>query len=134
MWSYSSSWPCQLWFSLFTVWSGYQDYFSLYNKKLTIKQTEKIVPDVVPAIETLFEVCSSPPFWSPQRTLYNPVLERADEYLASSQKLLTPVPRRNMTNSAAWALSESLHAATSYVVLELGHIFGRVEGWEFEDW
>jgi hypothetical protein len=27
----------------------------------------------------------------PQRTLHNPVLERADEYLASLQKLLTPV-------------------------------------------
>jgi alpha-L-fucosidase len=49
--------------SLFTVWSGYQDYFfSLYDKKLTIKQTEKIVPDVVAAIETLIEVRSSPPF------------------------------------------------------------------------
>jgi alpha-L-fucosidase len=45
------------------VWSGYQDYFfSLYDKKLTIKQTEKIVPNVVPAIETLIEVHSSPPF------------------------------------------------------------------------
>jgi alpha-L-fucosidase len=36
------------------VWSGYHDYFfSLYDKKLTIKQTEKIVPDVVLAIKTL---------------------------------------------------------------------------------
>jgi alpha-L-fucosidase len=45
--------------SLFTVWSGYQDYFfSLYDKKLTTKQTEKIVPNVVAAIE----IRSSPPF------------------------------------------------------------------------
>jgi hypothetical protein len=41
---------------LFTVWSSYQDYFSLYDKKLTIKQTDKIVPDMVAAIETLIEV------------------------------------------------------------------------------
>jgi hypothetical protein len=44
------------------VWSGYQDYFSLYDKKFTIKQTEKIVPDVVPTIEMLIEVRNSPPF------------------------------------------------------------------------
>jgi alpha-L-fucosidase len=45
------------------VWSGYQDYFfNLYVKKLTIKQTKKIVPDVVPAIETFIEVHISLPF------------------------------------------------------------------------
>lgn len=38
--------------SLFVVYAGYQDYFfSLYEKSLTIKQTKKIVPDVVKAIE-----------------------------------------------------------------------------------
>jgi hypothetical protein len=33
-------------------------FFSLYDKKLTTKQTEKIVPNVVAAIE----IRSSPPF------------------------------------------------------------------------
>lgn len=43
--------------SLFLVWSGYQDYFfSLYDKKLTVSQTKKIVPEVVTAIEELIEV------------------------------------------------------------------------------
>ena len=43
--------------SLFMVWSGYQDYFySLYDKKLTVSQTRKIVPDVVKAIEEHIEV------------------------------------------------------------------------------
>jgi hypothetical protein len=42
--------------SLYTVWAGYQDYFfSLYDKKLTVGQTLKIVPDVVKAIEEHIE-------------------------------------------------------------------------------
>jgi hypothetical protein len=42
--------------SLFTVWAGYQDYFwSLYEKKLTVSQTRKIVPEVVKAIEEHIE-------------------------------------------------------------------------------
>jgi hypothetical protein len=45
--------------SLFMVWSGYQDYFfSLYDKKLTVSQTKKIVPEVVDAIEELIVVSS----------------------------------------------------------------------------
>jgi hypothetical protein len=45
--------------SLFVVYSGYQDYFfSLYDKSLTIKQTKKIVPDVVKAIEDHIVVSS----------------------------------------------------------------------------
>jgi len=43
--------------SLFQVYAGYQDYFfSLYEQKLSIKQTKKIVPDVVKAIEDLIVV------------------------------------------------------------------------------
>jgi hypothetical protein len=39
--------------SLFVVYAGYQDYFfSLYEQKLTIKQTQMIVDDVVKAIST----------------------------------------------------------------------------------
>jgi hypothetical protein len=39
--------------SLFVVYAGYQDYFfSLYEQKLTIKQTHMIVDDVVKAIST----------------------------------------------------------------------------------
>jgi alpha-L-fucosidase len=47
--------------SLFLVYAGYQDYFfSLYDKTLTVKQTKKIVPDVVKAIEDLIVVTRLP--------------------------------------------------------------------------
>lgn len=50
--------------SLFVVYAGYQDYFSsLYDKTLTIKQTKKIVPDVVEAIEDLIEVSEPRLIW-----------------------------------------------------------------------
>jgi hypothetical protein len=45
--------------SLFVVYAGYQDYFfSLYDGSLTIKQTKKIIPDVVKAIEDHIVVSS----------------------------------------------------------------------------
>lgn len=46
--------------SLFLVWAGFQDYISsLYDGTLTPKQTLKIVPDVVDAIETHLKVLSA---------------------------------------------------------------------------
>lgn len=48
--------------SLFLVYAGYQDYFfSLYEQKLTIKQTHMIVDDVVKAISTHIKVLQSLP-------------------------------------------------------------------------
>jgi len=52
--------------SMFLVWSGYHDYFfSLYDKKLTVSQTKKIVPDVVDAIETLLKKLLTPVYYTP---------------------------------------------------------------------
>jgi hypothetical protein len=51
---------------MFLVWSGYHDYFfSLYEKKLTVSQTKKIVPDVVDAIETLIKKLLTPVYYTP---------------------------------------------------------------------
>ncbi|KAG0564188.1 hypothetical protein KC19_8G090500 [Ceratodon purpureus] len=55
--------------SLFVVWSGYQDYFfSLYDKKLTVSQTKKIVGDVVAAIEEHIVKLLTPVVYIPPAT------------------------------------------------------------------